>query len=123
MAFTYEKEALATSPLFRARYELGDTNPDKALLDDAEINGLITYHGYSAGVAKLADGLAAKYAQEPDEYEDEGGVKVKWSYKVKVWQETAKRLRAEAATVETALAQPYGIGTLVNPCMEGFRSF
>lgn len=121
MAFSYDSEALATSSLYRARFQLGDTDSARPLLQDAEITGMIAVYGDAEGVAQLADGLVSKYAQEPDEYEDEGGVKVKWSYKVKIWQDLAKRLRAGEAKVDPEQFSAYAIAPLSGPDVSGVR--
>jgi hypothetical protein len=121
MAFTYDKSQLDTSHLFRARFQLGDTDHTNPLVDDDEINALITVYGYAEGVAQVADGLVSKFAQEPDEYEDEGGVKVKWGQKIKVWQDLARRLRDGIAKVDPSIVRSPMIGTLTSPDLTGMR--
>lgn len=116
MAFSYDKSGLATSTLYRARFQLGDTNEASPLLDDDEISAMVDVYGYAEGVAQLADGLASRYAQDPDEYEDEGGVRVRWNQKIKVWQDLARRLRAGIALANqpTATAGPVS-GSITGP--------
>ena len=110
MVNTYDGTILGTDSTMRARYQLGDTgrildDDDETvwLLDQEEIEGMIVAYGYAEGVAQLADGLAVRFAQEPDEYEDEGGVKVRWTERVAQWVNLAKRLRAGDVSTETSI--------------------
>lgn len=87
----------------RARFMLGDTG---ALLDDAggqvwllqdeTLDALIETYGFREAVALAADGLVARFAQEPDSYADEGGVKVEWRERIDAWRDLAKRMRVSA---------------------------
>lgn len=131
MPGTYDKTLLAAVPLYRARFQLGDkgdlrdpeTNDQVWLVDDDEISALIAINGYAEGVAQCADALAVRFAQEPDEYTDEAGVKVKWSLKIATWQNTAKQLRAgvtKTATIPVG-GRPVS-GKTIGPDMTGVRA-
>jgi len=74
-----------------ARLLLGDTGQDSApyLEDDTTYNGMLAAYPYDRAVGKLARGLAARYAQEPDWYDDDGGTKVRWLYRVQQWNRMA----------------------------------
>lgn len=92
MATTYTS---SSSPRDRARRLLGDTGVDGNvfLLDDAEIDAEIAAYRFNEAVAALAEGLATRFAQYPDETETPGGHTVKWKERVGAWQDLAKRLR------------------------------
>lgn len=102
MAATYDP----TEPTLKdeARSLLGDAHSGTSegavsdpLYQDETIEARIAKYGFNEGVARLADGLCTKYGQYPDEHAEDGGVKVKWSERVRSWRELAKTLRQDAA--------------------------
>ncbi len=120
------------------RVALGDRHNDDAagavtdpLLTDAVINAKIDALGYLDALADLAEGLAAEKAQEPDEFqESSGGLKMKWSERVKYWLNLADRCRKGQIKVPgVTRSTQYGIAvrqttaqaTLTGPG-SGFRS-
>lgn len=126
--FTYNAEQLSTSALYRARFALGDKGQmtDDAgsviwHLSDEEINSLIAQYGYAEGVAQLAEGLAVQFAQEPDQYDDEGGVKVRWGDRIKAWLELARSLRQGASRDNSKIDSRQLLGTLSQPDVSGIR--
>lgn len=129
MANSYDKATLSSDPVMRARYMLGDTGrlKDDAgatvwLLDQEEIDALITTFGFSEGVAQLADGLAVRFAQEPDKYADEGGVEIEWSSRINAWQSLANRLRTGEIASDISIASGRPIAkTLETVDTSGFR--
>ncbi|MEQ1761556.1 MAG: hypothetical protein ABL984_00285 [Pyrinomonadaceae bacterium] len=117
MATTY---TFTDTALDRARRLLGDTGVDGStfLLQDAEINAEIATYRFNEAVAVLADGLATRFAQFPDETETPGGHTVKWKERVKAWQELAKRLRA---TNGPGTRRGAKLGSLTNPTESNIR--
>lgn len=87
--------------LNRARFELGDTDLDDAILDDAEITQSIELFGYSEGVAKCAGTCIVRVSQSPDKYKDEGGIDVSWSDRISEWRNLAKRLRSAGSAASS----------------------
>lgn len=126
MGATYDSAQLGESELYRARFALGDsgfTTEDEALLQDEEIEALIEMYGYAEGVAQCCDALVTRFAQDPDEHEDEGKVRAKWTERIKAWKDLAKRLRAGTVTTSTALV-PTGFsagGAITLPSMTDYR--
>lgn len=115
MANSYDPSVLATDAVMRARYLLGDTGrlKDDAgatvwLIDQEEIAGLLAgAPAFNEGVAQCADGLATRFAQEPNKYRDEAGVEIDWRDRVRTWLDLANRLRSgEVANTEVPSGRP-----------------
>jgi len=85
----------------RVRLAVGDTDGANPLRQDETINALVLAHGEAEATAKLAEGLATQYAQQPDSV-DLGGLAVTWKDRVKAWLELAARTRDEAAATAAA---------------------
>lgn len=92
--------ALGT-PLDHIRLALGDHHSDSVagpvtdpLLLDAVIQAKVDALGYVEALAQLAESLAARFAQQPDEYSESGGLRFKWSERVTQWLELARRARS-----------------------------
>lgn len=123
MAATYEPTFPAErAPLDRARYALGDTGwlRDEAdagvfLLEDETIQAQVAALGYNLAVAELADGLRARFSQEPSVYWDEAGARVEWPYRLQAWADLAKRLRASGPADATVSGGNYQIGKIADP--------
>jgi len=97
---------------------LGDTNEDAIgwLIQDETIGAMLSQFPFSEAVAQLAMGLAVRFAQEPDWYDDEGGVRARWNSRVKAWQTLATSLRTgEGKTEMGATGVVYGVQTLGVP--------
>lgn len=112
MATTYTS---SNTPRDRARRLLGDTGVDgnTFLLQDSEIDAEIAAYRFNEAVAVLADGLAVRFAQFPDETDTPGGHQVKWTERVRAWQELAKRLRSSSGPgTRGGTAR---LGSLINP--------
>lgn len=75
-----------------ARFWLGDWATTE-LLPNAQYDAVLALYGLEPGTAFLADGLAAKYAQEPDRVTLPSGLSVAWSERVRAWRDLAARLR------------------------------
>lgn len=127
MATTYEP-ALPT-PRDRARLLLGDTG---VLLDavgarvwfyqDETLDALIEEFKFAEAVAQAADGLCSRFAQEPDEYQDEGGVRVRWNERIEQWKTLAKKCRSGEIGGPKAgnAGSRYATGKLAAPGVENF---
>ncbi|RYG38230.1 hypothetical protein EON81_04235 [bacterium] len=117
-------------PLDRARFALGDTGRllDEVgeqvwlLADDTIIAELAPPQGYRFGLSVLAEGLAVRFAQDPDDYEEEDGIKVKWTERVPAWEKLAARMRAPVPAGESAASgASYGIAQMAAPDLSGLR--
>lgn len=75
-----------------SRFWLGDWGEVELLTDD-QYDASLSAYGLEPGTAFLADGLAAKYAQQPDRVTLPSGLSVAWSERVKAWAALALRLR------------------------------
>lgn len=124
MPATYNPALSQSDPLHRARLALGDTGflkdsegTSKFLLLDEEITAKISALGYAEGVAQCAEACVARVAQEPDEYEDEVGMRVKWNSRVNEWRDLARRLRSGAISTESSVNRgTAAIGaSMINP--------
>lgn len=106
------------TPRDRARLLLGDTGVDGNvfLLTDAEITATLGRGSFNHAVADLADALAVRFAQYPDDTSTPGGHKMRWSARVTAWQEIAKRLRAASGRRSSVY-----LGVLTNPAGSKLR--
>lgn len=118
MATTYLSSA---TPRDRARRLLGDTGVDGGtfLLTDEEIDAEVVSYPFNHAVAVLAEGLATRFAQFPDETETPGGHTLKWGDRVKAWQDLAKRLRTSRSP--GASRGSNALGNLTNPTESKLR--
>ena len=82
----------------RVRLALGDTDTVIPLLPDATVDAAILRHGEAAAVAVLAEGLAARFAQEPDSI-TLSGLSIRWGERVKSWLALASRSRVAVGAV------------------------
>jgi hypothetical protein len=113
MPSTYSHDV--ANPLNAARLLLGDTGADGGvfLLSDEEILGMLASAPFNEAVARLAEALAARFAQYPDETTTPGGIRERWGERVRTWMELASRMRAvyggrRAAAVLGQLREPSG---------------
>lgn len=111
-AATYDP-ALGTD-LDVVRYKTGDTDVsvDPAsgagnwLNPDATISAILAMYpdDWRLACADVAEGLASRFAQEPDSFTATGDMSVSWRDRVKQWQWLAQQLRAESAAEVAASA-------------------
>lgn len=92
--------------LDQARYLLGDTTNDPAteLLTDDAVDAALTLYGYNGGVAFMAEGLAARFAQKVSSVSLPGGLAASWSERVKYWLNLAVRMRMGGVTTVGAFS-------------------
>jgi hypothetical protein len=90
----------------RARYLLGDTSNDSAteLLTDDAVDAALSLYGYAGGVAFMAEGLAARFAQKVSSVGLPGGLSASWSERVKYWLGLAERMRSGGVTAAGAFS-------------------
>lgn len=102
-----------------------------AMLQDEVIDANLQTFGYLETLARLADALATDAAQRPNEYREENGVQVKWSYRVMIWQQLAKQARSGIIPIpgskrlarRLAASSPLTLQeTLTDPLTSDFRS-
>lgn len=77
------------------RFALGDI-ADPPLRSDTEYDALLTLYDEPTATMKMAESLAAQYAQNPSSV-SVGGVSVSFSSLVSTWLKTADNLRAAGA--------------------------
>jgi hypothetical protein len=68
MAWSYDPAELASSKLYQVRLIIGDTNEDTPLLQDDEIEYLLTQHNEDVNQVAVAavNSISAKLAQDKD---------------------------------------------------------
>ncbi len=98
MSFSFSPEL--PGALDRVRLALGDTVAP-GLRADETINAMVTANGEAEAVARLAEGLAAEYGQQPDSLSADGS-SISWRDRVKTWLEVAARMRVVGATAAIA---------------------
>jgi hypothetical protein len=108
---SYDEEL--PSDLDRARAELGDTDFDSetqedALLSDEHIEAVLTWKGYAAGVAFLAEELIVRFGQQPDSVRLASGISVSFRDRIASWTRLATRKQAGAASTGDAGAAASG---------------
>ena len=110
-----------TNPIDRARYALGDTGNLDAngspvwLIAQDTLQALLDANGYAEGVAEAADGLVARFSQDPDLYRQESGLQVEWKNRLQAWRDLATRMRTTKPGPDAGRqASPYQVGQLPN---------
>lgn len=93
------------SDLNRARAALGDTSTTELLTDD-HIELVIATDGYNAGVASLANELAARFARKPSAAQIPGGLGATWGERIAEWRRIAGAYTTLAATDSAAASTP-----------------
>jgi hypothetical protein len=109
VAATYA-DTLPTA-LDRIRYALGDTTVSAPLLQDETITAAVTEWGETEATARLAEGLATRYAQKPSSV-GLPGLSVSWGERVKAWWELARRTREGSATAAASGSNGGSVTTL-----------
>ena len=127
--FSFDPTLAPTVPLHRARRLLSDVGDLKAEdgstvwhYSDEEVVGWITADGFNEGVAKLAQSLATKYAQEPVKYRDDGGTDVDFGPRIKQLNDLAIQLRSNVSREKlTGGAAQFVGGQLSGPSLKGLH--
>src|SRR6476661_5671709 len=78
--------------LDKARFLLGDTSASELLTDD-HIEAVLGLYPFNSAVAFMAEGLAARFAQNPSSVSLPSGLSVAWSERVKQWKALAQQMR------------------------------
>ena len=105
MAWTYNVAELSTSQLFQVRFMIGDTIANDPLLQDEEINQLITEHGNTrSAAAECCDRISATFARQADY--DLGPHSVKASQRSKRYEELAKKLKSKVGLAAPIFTDP-----------------
>ena len=130
LTFDFKPELAPSTPLYRARRLLSDVGEMKDMTgatvwnySNEEVQGWIDVDGFNEGVAKLAQSLATKFAQEPVSYRDDGGVAIDFAPRIKQLQELAKALRSNVSrelTLGVGAAVFMG-GQLSGPSLKGLH--
>jgi hypothetical protein len=107
MATTYDP----TQPTLRdrARFYVGDTDMTKPLLADEEYEALLSQYEYNTALAEILESLANKFSAYPDEYDEQGRIRVSWKNRGQAWLANAKRLRVQDTTPAATAPQNNGI--------------
>ena len=101
MAFTYT--AGSTADRDRVRLEIGDTDSDRALFQDAEIDDFLSQEGNSilGSAARACETLAVKFAREFTFSTD--GASFQKGALTQMYQLQAKSLRRQARSTTTVM--------------------
>jgi hypothetical protein len=102
VTFTYDTAHLATSDLYRLRFELGDTDSNSVLLQDEEIQFCLSKTGSFYRAAYMAANVVAnKFAREAGF--GAGPLRVELAQRAKQWEARAehflRQAQEESATV------------------------
>jgi len=105
MSWTYDVADLASSDLFQVRFMIGDTASSNPLLQDEEINLLITQYGnLKSAAAECCERIASNFAKDADY--DLGPHSVKASQRSKRYEELAKKLRMNSGVAAPSFVNP-----------------
>jgi len=101
MAFSYT--AGSTADRDRVRLEIGDTDSDRALFQDAELDDFLTQEGSSilGSAARACETLAVRFAREFTFSAD--GANFQKGSLTQMYQQQAKRLRRQARSTTTVM--------------------
>lgn len=90
--------------LDKARALLGDTSSTELLTDD-HIEAVLALYPFNSAVAFMAEGLAARFAQNPSSVALPSGLSVSWSERVKYWKGLAEQMRSGGVTSSGAFSR------------------
>lgn len=107
MATTYDP--LQLTPRDRARFYVGDTDMTKPLLQDEEYDAQLMQYEFSSALAEILESLANKFSSYPDEYDEQGRIRVSWRNRGQAWLANAKRLREQSGAPAPTSPQNNGI--------------
>lgn len=107
MAATYDPNLGSVRD--RLRFLLGDTDTGNPINPDETYDAVLAMHNNHEKRAALTllDGMINRFAQLPNETATDGGqYRVKWTDRVKAWQELRARLAAELAAENPSPTAP-----------------
>jgi hypothetical protein len=107
MATTYDPLQLTARD--RARFYVGDTDMTKPLLQDEEYDAQLIQYEFSSALAEILESLANKFSSYPDEYDEQGRIRVSWRNRGQAWLANAKRLREQSGAPAPTSPQNDGI--------------
>lgn len=121
--YSFDPTLAPTIPLDRARrllFDTGEMTDENGVAvwhySNEEVSGWITADGFNEGVAKLAQSLATKFAQEPVRYRDDGGVDYDFGPRIAQLNLLASQLRSNISReIPTGGAAQYMAGQLPDP--------
>lgn len=112
----------------RARLMLGDVPEGAisgtvadALLQDDTIEAVLASYPFNEGVRQLAVSLLARFAGEPDKYEEGNGLKLEWRNRLDAWKVLVKELKdtpSSATKARTGVA----IASMSSPDLTDMRT-
>lgn len=88
----------------KARFLLGDTASTELLADDL-YDVVLALYPFNSAVAFMAEGLAARFAQNPSSVSLPSGLAVSWSERVKYWKGLAAQMRSGGVTASGAFSR------------------
>lgn len=95
MAWTYVVANIGTTPLYQVRLLCGDTNIADQLLQDEEINYLLTlYPDVQQAAAAACDAIASQFSRQADQ--TTGDISTSFSQRATMYSERAASLRAQS---------------------------
>jgi len=107
VAWTYTIAQIQTTPRFQVRFLCGDTDSTDPLLQDEEIDYLLTvYPNARDAAASACDAIASKFSRQADQ--STGDISTSYSQRAKMYAERAATLRS-AAGDRSAVAYAGGI--------------
>ena len=108
MAWTYEPGRLAEGGKDRVRFAVGDTDPDDALLEDEEIEAVLSEHpDWREAAARCARAIASAFYREVTL--KAGSVALEFRQRAESYERVAARLEREAG-LAPPLPGEYGPG-------------
>lgn len=109
--WTYDPSQLATSELFRVRFEIADTDANAPLLVDAEVNQAISVERNQWGAAaRCCEVISRNFLRKADVRIGRGGTTLTYSVAAKQYAEMATAFRKRA----NGMVAPWTGGTSVD---------
>jgi hypothetical protein len=112
MAWTYNVSLINATPLYQVRLLCGDTDITDQLLQDEEINYLLSVFSTYEAAAQACDAIAAKFSRQADQ--TTGDISTSYSQRAKMYSERAIQLRNQS---QNHTAAPYAGGISVSDKM------
>lgn len=105
MAWTYNVAELSTSEIFQIRFMIGDTIENDPLLQDEEINQLLTEKGdVRLAAVECCDRISINFARQADY--TLGPYSIKASQRSKRYEELSKKLNVKIGTAVPIFTDP-----------------
>jgi hypothetical protein len=105
----------------RARLRLGDTTDGSMVLDNAEIEDLLTTYGFQEGTAQCAEAIAAYWSSRAEKW-TEGDQQEDFGDRAEMYFTLAREIRATQQNPSAPKRTGSAVGDSTRPTLIGYRN-